>query len=219
MVCSLATSTTDPTAGVRKKRNPESSIAAPIPPLLKARPWFTMFWLILMASDSPLASEVDSTVQLEVHEFTMRLSDAEGQVRTTLRGERMLRMTGTQPDRIEEAWLELFDDVGLLWIWTAPSGEHFSAERAVLLSEPIGYRLPRPEQPALRIEGIDARILLDARLVTTEQRVTVEHAGVSTTGVGMRANLDGHRVDWFAEVETEFRPGVEPKAIETGVHP
>jgi LPS export ABC transporter protein LptC len=217
MACSPAISATDQALQVRKTWNPALALKSPIPRLqLSVLLWV---WLLVLGSGGSQASEADTgAVQLEMDEFTMRLADVHGDVRTVLRGERMLRMADSRPDRIEKAWLELFDDVGLLWVWTAPSGEHYSAERAVFLSEPIGYRLPRPEQPALRIEGIDARILLDSRLVTTEQRVTVDHAGVSTTGIGMRANLDGHRVDWFSEVETEFRPGVEPKAIETGVH-
>lgn len=154
----------------------------------------------------------DSAVQLEVHQFTLRLSDAGGEVRTVLRGERMRRMATAELDQIDEARLELFDETGLLWIWTAPSGEHDPTGRSVFLSNPIGYRLPRAEQPALRIDGVDARILIDERVVITDQRVTVQHAGLWTSGVGMRASLDSHRVEWYSAVETEFQPETGPEA-------
>lgn len=148
----------------------------------------------------------DTDAEMEAFEFTLRLINEEGILTTLFRGERMQRLTTQKMDRIYSAHLEIHDSDGLLWVWTAPHGQHYIDSGMVYLEKPVGYRLSRPQSPALQIEGLDANIFFEQRIVTTQNQVIVEHAGLRTTGTGMRTALDDSRVEWFSDVTSEYRP-------------
>jgi lipopolysaccharide export system protein LptC len=154
-----------------------------------------------------LLPALESGAQLDVLGFTLRITDADGEVTHVLRGERMQQFAPLGVQHTEKPRLELMSAGRLDWIWTAPAAVHYPAEqRLVLVGATTGMQLPGPENPRTDIETADVTVLTETREVTTDARATVQRPGLFMTGIGMYADVAAEVIELRSEVDTVYAP-------------
>lgn len=161
---------------------------------------------------SPMAAlAATPEAQLDIFGFTLRITDAEGQITHVLHGERMQQFDDLREQHTEEPRLELMTDGELDWIWSAPAAVHYPAEqRLELLGRTVGLRLPGARHVQTEIETADVTILTDTRKVLTDARATMVRPGLFMTGIGMHADVTTDIVELKSSVNTVYNaPEIE----------
>jgi lipopolysaccharide export system protein LptC len=154
-----------------------------------------------------LLPALEPGAQLDILGFTLRVTDADGQVTHVLRGERMQQFDALGVQHTEKPRLELMAEGRLDWIWTAPAAVHYPAEqRLVLVGITEGLQLPGPRNPRTDVETADVTVLTGTREVVTEARATLARPGLFMTGVGMYADVTAELIELRSEVDTVYAP-------------
>ena len=149
----------------------------------------------------------EDEAQLDILGFTLRITDADGQITHVLEGERMQQFDTIGQQRTEKPRLELLTEGHIDWIWTAPAAVHFpAAHRLELLGSTVGLRLPSPLHPRTEIETADVTILTESREVLTDARATMVRPGLFVTGIGMYADVEADLIELKADVNTVYAP-------------
>ncbi len=164
-----------------------------------------LFLAVLVGLLPVAAQGTAPEAQLDIFGFTLRITDAEGQITHVLHGERMQQFDDLQQQHTEEPRLELLTDGELDWIWSAPAAIHYPArQRLELLGKTVGLRLPGTRNPQTEIETADVTILTDTREFLTDARATMIQPGLFMTGIGMHANVTTDIIELKSSVNTIY---------------
>lgn len=154
-----------------------------------------------------LPTAQESSPQLDIRGFTLRITNADGEITHVLHGARMQQFDAPGVQHTEQPRLELLAEGRLDWIWTAPAAIHYPAEqRLILIGVTEGLQLPGPENPRTNIETSDVTILTGTREVTTQAKTTLLRPGLFMTGVGMYADVTAEVIKLRSEVNTVYSP-------------
>ncbi len=150
---------------------------------------------------------LESGAQFDITGFTLRITNAHGEITHVLQGERMQQFDELGMQHTEKPRLELMTDGRLDWIWTAPAAVHYPTEqRLQLIGITEGLQLPGPTNPRTDIETSDVTILTGTREVITDARATLRRPGLFMTGVGLYADVSTEVIQLKSEVDTVYSP-------------
>lgn len=150
---------------------------------------------------------LESGAQFDILGFTLRITNAHGEITHVLQGERMQQFDVLGVQHTEKPRLELMTDGRLDWIWTAPAAVHYPAEqRLQLIGITEGLQLPGPTNPRTDIETSDVTILTGTREVITDARATLLRPGLFMTGIGLYADVSAEVIELKSEVDTVYSP-------------
>ena len=185
--------------------NPESGIHAGPG---RVRRWCGATCLVVAISLAPMATPgLASEAQLDIFGFTLRITNADGEITHILEGERMQQFDDIVQQHTEKPRLELLTDGHVDWIWTAPAAVHYpAAQRLELIGATEGLRLPSPRHPQTEIDTADVTILTESREARTDARATMVRPGLFVTGVGMHADIDADLIELKSDVNTVYAP-------------
>ncbi len=184
--------------------------ARPPDPGARAPGWLGRSALIVAVAAALLPAQLtalESGAEFDILGFTLRVTDAEGEITHVLRGARMQQFHALGVQHAEEPRLELLTEGRVDWIWTAPAAVHYPAEeRLETIGLTEGLQLPGPLNPRTEIETADVTILTGPREVMTDARATVIRPGLFMTGIGMHADVQADIIELRNEVETVYAP-------------
>jgi len=174
----------------------------------RVRGWAGATCLAAAVGLAPIATPgLASEPQLDIFGFTLRITDADGEITHVLEGERMQQFDEIGEQHAEKPRLELMTDGHLDWIWTAPAAVHYPAEqRLELIGATEGLRLPSPLHPQTDIETADVTVLTESREILTDARATMVRPGLFVTGIGMYADVDADIIELQSDVNTVYAP-------------
>jgi len=161
-----------------------------------------------LGTASVAALELELELQLEINEFTLRLTDANGQLAYILEGSRMLqteeRGAGIQ-QRADQPRLQILDAGTVDWIWQSESAVHYPLEqRWFLAGETHGLRLPGVAHPRTEINTRDVTIWADSQQIATDARSILTQPGLFMTGLGLRADITTGIIQLLSFVRTVY---------------
>ncbi|TVP88166.1 MAG: LPS export ABC transporter periplasmic protein LptC [Thioalkalivibrio sp.] len=185
--------------------------AAPPPPAAGGPPRLLRPAALILAVAAALApappAALESGADFDLIGFTLRVTDAEGEITHVLRGARMQQFPDLGVQHAQEPRLELLTEGRVDWIWTAPAAVHYPAEeRLETIGMTEGLQLPGPLNPRTEIETADVTILTGPREVMTDARATLLRPGLFMTGIGMHADVKADIIELRNEVETVYAP-------------
>jgi lipopolysaccharide export system protein LptC len=191
--------------------NPESGAAGTrvpaCPPFHAAAPGVALLLVALIGAAQADADGVESGPQLDIFGFTLRITDADGEITHVLEGERMRQFDGIGQQRAEMPRLALLTDGELDWIWSAPAAVHYPAEhRLELLGTTEGLRMPSPRTLQTEIVSADVTILTETREIFSDARTTVTRPDLFMTGVGLYADFFADIIELKSAVTTVYAP-------------
>lgn len=143
-------------------------------------------------------------------DFDMAVMDAQGHLRSRLRGTEMRHYADDNSTEVLAPRLTVVRDDQPAWHLSAERGWASAGGELVQFVGPVAAESEGPvgtaADGALRIETSDLRVRVDESFADTDRAVTIHNDRASLSGVGMRAWLRERRLQLLDKVRTRYEP-------------
>jgi lipopolysaccharide export system protein LptC len=149
------------------------------------------------------AYATEPVAELDIHHFTLRVTNAAGDLQEVLEGTRLQRFVQLGVEHTEEPRLRLLSPDQGDWFWSAPQAVHYPRQqRLLLVGETHGEQKPGPTNLPMRIETADVTLLTDARQILTDAPLRLWRPDLQAEARGLHADLSLQRMDLLHDVIT-----------------
>jgi lipopolysaccharide export system protein LptC len=169
-------------------------------------------WLLfsIRASLEPATDRTARGPSLYLDEFSAVRFDAEGVRQYTLSSPHLVQLPDERGIEVEQPRLEVFRDaITRDWLLEAEQGWLSADQSLIVLRQTVdAYRTATENQPPMTLHTRDLIYRPRENLLSSDAEVRLETPNGWLQGLGMRADLDQHRMQLLWNVRGEYAPPV-----------